>query len=244
MPVEEKNKTKAASTKATSTRKVKKRFGRAKKKKKIHPWAGAIHEFMINGKLIPSIRPTVPSEEIAPRVLMRVEADLTELYANVSREVMDKFGVKKAICHNPQWICAKSKYGRKHFNHGMEHRDVKEKEFGYLTCIILCDNVDSGGIRFWRKSHGYIPGMDFLDIQQRPKDLNRRLMRQQYEVDIVLPKKDKAIIFDSRLVHQSMVHLGEIQRTALGFIIATNRVVKLNEETELVDGVYDDPPIG
>ena len=37
MPVEERNKTKAASTKATSTGKVKKRFGRAKEKKKIHP---------------------------------------------------------------------------------------------------------------------------------------------------------------------------------------------------------------
>ena len=69
-------------------------------------------------------------------------------------------------------------------------------------------------------------------IGDRPKDLPRQLEKEGFEEVTVYPQRGKAVIFDGRLLHQSLHHMGIAQRAALAFWLAPNESTKLNVNQE------------
>ena len=66
-----------------------------------------------------------------------------------------------------------------------------------------------------------MPGNEF-GVGNRTKSFNRKLTATKMTTKDVLPMRSKALVFDARLLHQSLAHLGESQRSVLSFAIACN----------------------
>lgn len=110
---------------------------------------------------------------------------------------------------------------------GEIHRDTCETTCGHLAVLIFLDNCDSGGVKFWRNSHDFMPKHQF-ECNNKPKNYIRQLRNQHGGDSITIqPQKNMAVIFDVRLLHQSLAHWGEKQRNVLSFSIACNGCEKV-----------------
>ena len=83
----------------------------------------------------------------------------------------------------------------------------------------------TGGIRIWEGSHDFEPGYKF----EKDKNLKRKI--KTFKTNDVLPKKGHALVFDSRLLHQSLGHFQESERMALSFRSAANNLPMIKDGT-------------
>ena len=58
-----------------------------------------------------------------------------------------------------------------------------------------------------------------------------QLLNRKFRVNVETPVRGKALVFDSRLVHQSLAHQADKQRTVLSFTIACNGLRKIEYTT-------------
>ena len=177
--------------------------------------------------------PILQDRERAPRVLMKVKnpKQLESLYSEVSGMILDLYPhVESVKCYSAQFCACLPSAKRTSWGHGTEHRDTIATNTGYLTAIVFYDNLPSGGVRLWKESQNFKPGKDFGS--NRPKDLKRSL--NKFNDLVVQPETCKIIVFDSRLIHQSLSFTGfsESQRLALTFQISIGGVPELVDTTE------------
>jgi hypothetical protein len=194
---------------------------------------GAFITFCCKKDHLPDDVPTLPDRHRSPRELLKVknQTQLEPLYSMVSEEILKRFpDVANVKCCYPQFCACLPSAKRTSWGHGMEHRDTVATANGYLTVIVFYDNLTSGGVRLWKESQNFKPGNDFLS--NRPKDLKRSLGK--FEEVVVQPEICKVVVFDSRLVHQSLSFTGfsESQRLSLTFQICIDGVPELVDKTE------------
>jgi hypothetical protein len=201
---------------------------------KRNQYDGMIMEFKVDESVLPERLPICPPARSGARVLLKVEDDLSPLYHHISEKIKSVWPeVWKVTCYNPQFIASPECSVRDRWTDGLAHRDTPREQSGRLTAIIYFDDLDSGGIKFWIDSHNFRGGHDFLS--NRPRHLMEHLQRGFEEV-ISLPKKYTCVLFDSRLLHQSLVYLGDdCQRLALGIMVATNNLETEKDITELTE---------
>jgi hypothetical protein len=92
---------------------------------------------------------------------------------------------------------------RKTASYGKSYRDTACVSVGNLLVIVFLQTSKSGGIKFWKQLQNLHEGNQF-GIGNQPKNLAWSL--QSFEAIVVKAVKNQAIIFDSRLIHQSMMH--------------------------------------
>ena len=139
--------------------------------------------------------------------------------------------VTKCSSFGKEFIVNNGIYDQHKHTRGIIHRDIILR--GYLVCIVfLTTHEKTGGIKFWRGSHDFMGAKLVQGIGDRPKDLPRQLEKEGFEEVTVYPQRGKAVIFDGRLLHQSLHHMGIAQRAVLAFWLAPNESTKLNVNQE------------
>ena len=109
--------------------------------------------------------------------------------------------------------------GRYVSTHGEIHRDVKNQT-DTLTVIVFNQTAETGAITLWLGSEYYLPGVtEFEHIDNVMRDLDTK-----YERVTIHPKKGTAVVFDSKLMHQSMCHQEPNQRISYSFYVYLGRV--------------------
>ena len=180
-------------------------------------------------KLVPLLKKGEPGTT-RPCVLVqpneKEDSDFGITFNNICRSVakslMFKFPcINNCVCYSPMWICAMDKFARRSSSHGKIHRNTKSTSIGYLTVIIFLESSTTGGIKLWPGSQDYMPGKEF-GVGDRSKDFNRKLDATMTATEEVAPMRSKALVFDARLLHQNLAHLGESQQSVLSFGIACN----------------------
>jgi len=76
----------------------------------------------------------------------------------------------------------------------------------------------TGGVMIWEGLYDFEPGYRF----EKDKNLKRKI--KTFKTNDMLPKKGHALVFDSRLLHQSLGHFQESERKALSFRGAANNL--------------------
>ena len=117
----------------------------------------------------------------------------------------------------------------------------------------------SGAIKFFLGSEQYMPELAWPNSEETNseenlakhenarlhlrRNLEREVITEKFEEVIIMPKLYKMIIFDSRIIHQSLAHLDEHnQRLALAFqiTIGKDKIIPLPKDwTELDKCCYD-----
>lgn len=169
-----------------------------------------------------------------PRVLVQPKKEdnslFLGLFCSVKGTLINQFtSIKTCEWYSPVWICAMDKLSRRSSSHGQIHRDTRATKPGYLTVLIFLETSETGGIKFWTGSQNFMPGNEF-GVKSRPKNL-AQLLNHKFRVKVETPVRGKALVFDSRLVHQSLAHQADKQRTVLSFTIACNGLRKINYTT-------------
>ena len=161
------------------------------------------------------------------RVIIKAKDEYKELCNHISKKLMKSMCISDCAFFDPHWICAMGVFERKSRQSGEIHRDTYETTGGHLAVLIFLDDCDSGGVKFWRNSHDFMSGEQF-DRNKKPKNYLRKL-RNQHGGDTVIiqPQKNMAVIFDVRVIHQSLAHWGEKQRNVLKYSIACNGCEKV-----------------
>ena len=201
------------------------------------------HSFALDGDIVissctkdqlPADVPILNDRHRAPRVLTKVKNPkkiMEPLYSKVSELILARYPhVMNVKCYSAQFCACLPSAKRTSWGHGTEHRDTIATNTGYLTAIVFYDNLPSGGVRLWKESQNFKPGKDFSS--NRPNDLKRSLGK--FNELVVQPETCKIIVFDSRLIHQSLSFTGfsESQRLALTFQISIGGVPELVDKTE------------
>ncbi len=105
----------------------------------------------------------------------------------------------------------------------------------YLSWQSLCDcfsqSSESRGIKLWKNSQQLFEGNQF-EVNNRPKSLARHL--ELFDSIVVNHVKNRAIIFDSRLIHQSMAHKEMYQRCTYSFGIACNGLYVIMDDLDVL----------
>ena len=137
------------------------------------------------------------NETFASNELMRV------IHAAVKAE-LGKVGITGLMkFSNEEWIVAPPLRNQRVRSSGIIHRDVPYKSSGYLTVIILLGKTSErgyGSINLWQNSHLLESGR----TSHYPKNFKRDHLDKCGPATIDLKKN--LIIFDSRLIHQSLPH--------------------------------------
>jgi hypothetical protein len=97
--------------------------------------------------------------------------------------------------------------------------------------IVFLQSSESGGIKLWKNSQQLFEGNQF-ELNNHLKDLARHL--ESFDSIVVNPVKNRAIIFDSRLIHQSMAHKEMYQRCAYSFGIACNGLYVIMDDSDVL----------
>ena len=169
-----------------------------------------------------------------PRVLVQPKEEDNSLFRELFRSVEGTLinqisSIKSCIWYSPIWICAMDMLSRRSSSHGQIHRDTTTTKCGYLTVLIFLETSETGGVKFWTGSQNFMPGNEF-GVNARPKNL-AQLLNRKFRVNVETPVRGKALVFDSRLVHQSLAHQADKQRTVLSFTIACNGLRKIEYTT-------------
>ena len=120
---------------------------------------------------------------------------------------------------------------RRSQSHGKTHRDTECTSVGNLSVIVFLQSSESGGIKLWKNSQQLFEGNQF-ELNNRPKDLAQHL--ESFDSIVVNPVKNRAVIFDSRLIHQSMAHKEMYQRCAYSFGIACNGIYVIMDDSDVL----------
>ena len=83
----------------------------------------------------------------------------------------------------------------------------------------------TGCVRIWEGSHDFEPGYKF----EKDKNLKRKI--KTFKTNDKLTKKVHALVFDSRLLHQSLGHFEESEQKALSFRIPANNLLIIKDGT-------------
>lgn len=133
---------------------------------------------------------------------------------------------------NEEWIVARPLRNQRVKNPGIIHRDVPYKSSGYLTVIILLGTLEHGygSIQLWQNSHLLESGRtaDF------PPNFKRDKLKKCPSTEIE-PADGNLIIFDSRLIHQSLPHTQDEQRNALSFFITIGNLQMPSPSISLIE---------
>jgi hypothetical protein len=130
--------------------------------------------------------------------------------------------IERCTVYSNEWILAypahyQGSCGRLNYRDGTIHRDETRK-VNLLSCLVFSHSAMSGGIKIWLNSQDYEPNKDHFPTS---KDIHRQLDRK-FESVVINPVKNKAVIFDARLLHQSLSHRESYQRVVYGFYIRVN----------------------
>lgn len=108
--------------------------------------------------------------------------------------------------------------GRYATAHGAIHRDLTSTDT--MTVCIFNQTAETGGITFWLGSESYMEGVvEFDDFPNVKRDLDTK-----YKRVTIHPKKGTAVVFDSKLMHQSMCHQEPNQRMTYSFYLYLGNV--------------------
>lgn len=166
------------------------------------------------------------NETFASKELMRV------IHAAVKAE-LGKVGITGLMkFSNEEWIVAPPLRNQRVRSSGIIHRDVPYKSSGYLTVIILLGKTSErgyGSINLWQNSHLLESGR----TSHYPKNFKRDHLDKCGPATIDLKKN--LIIFDSRLIHQSLPHSQDVQRNALSFYITIGNRQMPSPSINLID---------
>lgn len=188
------------------------------------PLDGFILHDEINKELVKKMSKNIPKLEkvggvrricrnedkfVGEKILKEVEEAVKELLSK--HGVAEKMGI-----FNDEWILACPVSKCRNVHHGPIHRDCTEGP-GYLTCIIFVGETDEnyGKIKIWKESQNIHPADLFHTL---PANI-RRILDKLTTVDIGPDMSTNIVIFDSRLLHQSLIHQGDYQRSAFSFYV-------------------------
>jgi hypothetical protein len=162
---------------------------------------GFLIEVDLDESKIPKFVPVLKKGDLGvcrPRVLVKANG-CTPLYIFVKNFLKGNFAliIQSCKCHSPIWICAMDCFFRK-VAHGKSHRDTACVSVGNLLVFFFLQTSESGGINFWKQLQNLHKGNQF-GVGNRPKNLAWSL--QSFEAITMKPEKNRAIIFDSRLIH-------------------------------------------
>jgi hypothetical protein len=196
---------------------------------------GFLIEVDLEESIIPTFAPVLKKSDPGvgrPRILVKAKA-CTPLFNSVKNILQQNFAmdINSCKCHSPIWICAMDILSRRSQSHGKIHRDTECTSVGNLSVIIFLQASKSSGIKLWKNSQQLFEGNQF-EVNNRPKDLARHL--ESCDSIMVNPVKKRAIIFDSRLVHQSMAHKEMYHRYAYSFGIACNGLYVIMDDSDVL----------
>jgi hypothetical protein len=203
-----------------------------------------IHTLSLNGflikvdleeSIIPTFVPVLKKSDPGvgcPRILPKAKA-CTPLFNSVKNILQQNFAmdINSCKCHSLIWICAMDILSRRSQSHGKLHHDTECTSVGNLSMIVFLQASESGGIKLWKNSQQLFEGNQF-EVNNRPNNLARHL--ESFDSIMMNPVKNRAIIFDSRQIHQSMAHKEMYQRCAYSFEIACNGLYVIMDDSDVL----------
>ena len=184
--------------------------------------AVVLSQYEVSGEhfpIAPTSLPDVAREEHGRTFFEYEGAALTELYRTVGDQLRENLEwVHKVDCYAPAWVGDVPLREKRSFvQRGTIHRDVHKSCRGHYTALCFYDSFKSGGIRIWENTEEYGVGLTLSGKNVR------RYLNRHYSVKDELPQRYHVLVFDGRLLHQSLPHLDpDKYRIALSFQIAVN----------------------
>ena len=154
------------------------------------------------------------------------------LLQNIHKEVAEQLkqhGITvKTYMSNAEWVLAPTN-GRSAKN-GPTHRDTNQTQPGYLTVLLFFGDRKLrgyGGVKIWKNSQSFHPGHDSIGGVEF-----NNVLRDLKKLDggwgtIVNLKEFNCVVFDSRLIHESLPHTQHTPRASLTFFLTLKGMVPL-----------------
>ena len=223
---------------------------------------GMIMVMSVNESLLPKFVPVLAPHNVGVRAVLRnKDGSNGRALANFVKEAVMKWeGVKRVAMSSFVFVSnlprsQQGTAGRILGRDGLIHRDGlgNNKEIFEITVLVPMDTYvteetakvpakPTGGIKIWRESHRHCPDRTFGgsrgDGKEPVKNLNQVLDRKFGVPFEWHPVKGEALLFDSRLLHQSLLHRAESCRHCFGFRLRINAYEphKLSNNTESAIG--------
>ena len=143
------------------------------------------------------------------------DAILEELRIELQKKLKRRGITADTKLSNAEWVVAapnnRARCG------GVKHRDVKNRQPGYLTVILFLGDRESDGygtVKIWRNSQTFLEGHTFIPNDKGIFKNSKRKLGRCDEAERgggecgfdFCPQKFNVAIFDSRLWHQSQPH--------------------------------------
>ena len=143
------------------------------------------------------------------------DAILEELRIELQEELERRGITASTELSNAEWVVAAPNNRAR--GGGVKHRDVKNRQPGYMTVILFLGDRESDGygtVKIWRNSQTFMEGHTFIPNDKGIFKNSKRKLGRLDEAEKgggergfdFCPQKFNCAIFDSRLWHQSQPH--------------------------------------
>jgi len=166
-----------------------------------------------------AVKQNVKSVYVKGKIICKGTPTTNEIVTMLDRKYNS---IERCTVYSIEWVLAypahyQGSCGRPTYADGEIHRDECRK-VNLLSCLVFGHSAQSGGIKLWLDSQNYEPNKDcFPDSKNLP-----RLLDRKFKSVVINPVKNLAVIFDARLLHQSLSHRESYQRVVYGFYIRVN----------------------
>ena len=152
---------------------------------------------------------------------------LQDIHKEVAEQLKQHGITVRTHMSNAEWVLAPTN-GRT--SNGPTHRDIKRKQPGYLTVLLffgdrkLQGSPGYGGVKIWKNSQNFYPGHDSIRGAEF-RHVKRKL--QSFDGVIANLENFNCVVFDSRLIHESLRHTQHTPRASLTFFLTLEGMTPL-----------------
>ena len=148
---------------------------------------------------------------------------LQQIHQEVSAQLQQHGITVKSMMSHEEWVLAPTN-GRS--QNGQKHRDTTCTQPGYLTVLLFFGDITQrgyGGVKIWRNSQHFLPKYDAI-LSANDSDEFQNATRKLRGLDrengrIANLNVCNCVVFDSRLIHESLAHAQHTERASLTFYL-------------------------
>ena len=162
---------------------------------------------------------------------------LNKIHGEVADHLKEHYGITvKTSRSHEEWVLAPTN-GRG--SSGQRHRDTRCQQPGILTVLLFFGDRKRregsgsyGGVKVWRNSQDLYRGRDGIG-EGEFKNSRRRLMDCDGETGKIANLQEfNCVVFDSRLIHESLQHTQHTPRASLTFYLRFPGMPPINDAND------------